>query len=165
MKPIRFTAPSVIVAFLVFIGFLATAVAEEAPSFSLPGSTGPIQLTTYRGKVIYIDFWTSWCIPCRKSFPWMNTLEERYGKEGLIIIAINVDKKREAADAFLADHPARFTVAFDPGGMVAESYRVWTMPSSYLIDRTGRLHSVHRGFFDTEMARIESEIKQLLNGK
>lgn len=92
----------------------------------------------------------------------MNELQRRYGKQGLTVIAINVDKKQEAAHAFLADYPAQFTVAFDPTGMVAEAYRVWTMPSSYLIDQKGQLHSTHRGFFDADKLRIEETIKQLL---
>ncbi len=92
----------------------------------------------------------------------MNDLQRRYGARGLTIIAINVDKKQEAAHAFLADYPAQFTIAFDPTGMVAEAYRVWTMPSSYLIDRKGMLRSTHRGFFDAGKNRIEEEIRQLL---
>ncbi len=138
------------------------AHAEEAPSFSLPGNAGQVSLAAYRGKVVYVDFWASWCGPCRKSFPWMNSLQQRYGEQGLVIIAINVDKKKEAAEAFLADFPPRFTIAFDPAGKTAESYRVWTMPSSYLVDRKGTLHSTHRGFFDADKGRIEEQIKQLL---
>ncbi len=141
---------------------LSVARAEEAPSFSLSGNVGPVSLAAYRGKVVYVDFWASWCAPCRKSFPWMNDLQRRYGPRGLTIVAINVDKKQEAAQAFLADYSPQFTVAFDPTGMVAEAYRVWTMPSSYLIDRKGRLHSVHRGFFDADKLRIEEQIRQLL---
>lgn len=143
--------------------FLSAASAEEAaPTFSLTGNAGPVDLAAYRGKVVYVDFWASWCAPCRKSFPWMNDLQRRYGARGLTIIAINVDKKQEAAQAFLADYPAQFTIAFDPTGMVAEAYRVWTMPSSYLIDRKGMLRSTHRGFFDASKNRIEEEIRQLL---
>lgn len=147
---------------IVLFCFLSAAQAEEAPSFSLTGNVGPVSLAAYRGKVVYVDFWASWCAPCRKSFPWMNDLQHRYGPRGLTIVAINVDKKQEAAQAFLADYTPRFAVAFDPTGMVADAYHVWTMPSSYLIDRKGHLHSVHRGFFDTDKARIEEQIKQLL---
>lgn len=149
---------------LMFILFflLPVARAEEAPPFSLPGDAGPVSLAANRGKVVYVDFWASWCVPCRKSFPWMNELHRRYGARGLIIIAISVDKKQEAAQAFLADYPPEFTIAFDPKGTVAEAYRVWTMPSSYLIDRKGAVHSIHRGFFDADKRRIEEEIERLL---
>lgn len=147
---------------LALLFLFSVAHAGEAPSFSLPGNAGPISLADYRGKVVYVDFWASWCGPCRKSFPWMNSLQQRYGPQGLVIVAINVDKKKEAAEAFLADFPSQFTIAFDPSGKTAESYRVWTMPSSYLVDRKGMLHSTHRGFFDADKGRIEEEIKQLL---
>jgi thiol-disulfide isomerase/thioredoxin len=142
---------------------LSAARGEEiAPTFTLTGNTGPVNLAAYRGKVVYVDFWASWCAPCRKSFPWMNDLQRRYGARGLAIVAINVDKKEDVARAFLADYPAQFMIAFDPTGMVAEAYRVWTMPSSYLIDRKGTLRSTHRGFFDANKLQIEEEIRQLL---
>lgn len=147
----------------VLLILLSAARAEEAaPAFSLPGEAGAVNLSAYRGKVVYIDFWASWCAPCRKSFPWMNDLQRRYGKQGLAVVAINVDKKEDVARAFLADYPAQFMIAFDPAGMVAEAYRVWTMPSSYLIDRKGALRSTHLGFFDANKLRIEEEIRQLL---
>jgi cytochrome c biogenesis protein CcmG/thiol:disulfide interchange protein DsbE len=160
-KRLRFTALLPLL-MLAFLSLRSIAQSEEAPSFSLPGNAGPVSLAAHRGKVVYVDFWASWCGPCRKSFPWMNSLQQRYGAQGLVIVAINVDKKKEAAEAFLADFPPQFTIAFDPTGMTAESYRVWTMPSSYLIDRKGTLHSTHRGFFDADKGRIEGQIKQLL---
>lgn len=153
-----------LILFLALI-FSATAYAEKAPDFSLKGTVGTVRLNAFKGRVVYVDFWASWCIPCRKSFPWMNELETRFGAKGLTIIAINVDKTEGPPAAFLKDYPPLFKVAFDPSGEVAESYQVWTMPSSYLIDRKGMVRFTHRGFFDESRPTILKEIEELLLAK
>src|SRR5581483_7906899 len=85
----------------------AVAVGEAAPAFALPSAQGStVALADLRGKVVYVDFWASWCGPCKRSFPWMNELAQRYGKDGLAIVAVNVDKKRSDAERFLATTPA-----------------------------------------------------------
>jgi cytochrome c biogenesis protein CcmG, thiol:disulfide interchange protein DsbE len=136
-----------------------------APDFELPGSQGPVTLSAYRGKTIYLDFWASWCGPCRRSFPWMNELQEKYGKQGLQVIAINVDQRREDAHRFLERVPARFIVAYDPSGATPRRYGVKGMPSSALITPDGKLVFLHAGFDDDEKAGLESQIKQVLEGK
>lgn len=136
-----------------------------APDFSLPGDDGTVILSEQRGKVIYLDFWASWCPPCRESFPWMNSLQEKYGKQGLKIIAVNLDKDRSTTEAFIAATPPLFTIAYDPEGEIAENYKVMGMPSSYLIDRDGNLHSTHIGFRDKDKAELEQKIIQLLEAK
>ena len=96
---------------------LAVRAGEPAPAFTLATSRGDaIDLAGLRGRVVYVDFWASWCTPCRRSFPWMNALHARYGSEGLAIVGINVDKRRADADRFLADVPAAFAIVFDPAG-------------------------------------------------
>src|SRR4029078_4050052 len=91
----------------------AAGVGEPAPAFALPTASGEtIALGGLTGKVVYVDFWASWCGPCRRSFPWMNELVQRYAGQGLAIVAINVDKKRGDAERFLAQFPASFTVVF-----------------------------------------------------
>jgi len=145
---------------------LATATpvfaAEQAQAFTLPGRDQPVSLTALRGKVVYVDFWASWCIPCRKSFPWMNSLQKRYADQGLVIVAVNLDKTRELSDHFLSEVPAELTIAYDPEGKVASAYKVKGMPSSYLIDRAGRIHSSHIGFREETAADMEVAIKALL---
>src|ERR1700757_77516 len=111
----------------------STKPAPVAPAFTLPGLNGDVALESFRGKTVLVDFWASWCGPCRQSFPWMNGLEKRYGDKGLAIVAVNLDKDREFADNFLAEVPAEFTVAFDPSGRTAESYKVKAMPTTFLI--------------------------------
>jgi cytochrome c biogenesis protein CcmG/thiol:disulfide interchange protein DsbE len=131
-----------------------------APAFSLPGRSGTVCLDSLRGRVVYVDFWASWCEPCRRSFPWLNSLRERYAGKGLTIVAINLDKDRDAADAFLERFPASFLVAYDPAGKTAEAYRVSAMPSSFLVGPTGTVLSSHAGFDPRKTATIEARIQE-----
>jgi len=138
------------------------ARAEQAPLFKLPTSHGSVSLDSLRGQVIYLDFWASWCDPCRKSFPWMNELQNKYSDQGLTIIAVNLDTKQESLDKFLTKHPAHFAVAFDPGGTVAGLYQIKGMPSSFLIDRQGNIVSSHIGFLEKDTKSLEERIADLL---
>jgi thiol-disulfide isomerase/thioredoxin len=134
-----------------------------APDFALPTATGEsVALSGLQGRVVYVDFWASWCTPCRRSFPWMNALQKRYGKDGLVIVAINVDKKRSDAERFLRDTPAEFTVVYDPQGAAPAAYDVQGMPSSYLVDRRGSVVAVEQGFHDERTAGIEARIRASL---
>ena len=93
----------------------AVEAGQTAPDIALPGSTlAATQLAALRGQWVYLDFWASWCAPCRQSFPWMAALQQKYGPRGLQVLAINVDAKHGDADAFLARTPAGFALAFDP---------------------------------------------------
>ncbi|MGB5397328.1 MAG: TlpA disulfide reductase family protein [Gammaproteobacteria bacterium] len=148
---------------LLFIFASSQALAIKAPDFSLPGDKKTIALKDYRKKVVYVDFWASWCTPCKQSFPWMSEMQKRYKKEGLEIIAINVDKDRSLATEFLEQSVPGFTIAYDPEGKVAESYDLSVMPSSFLIDRKGKLVHVHKGFKTTEKNAMEGKIKSLLS--
>ena len=118
-----------------------------------------------RGKVVYLDFWASWCGPCRKSFPWMNAMQARYGSQDFVVVAVNVDKDAALAQRFLAEYPAKFTVAYDPDGSIAAMYQVKGMPSSYLIDREGKLRASHIGFREKDKPVLESRIESLVAGK
>jgi cytochrome c biogenesis protein CcmG/thiol:disulfide interchange protein DsbE len=137
------------------------APARQAPDFHLPGVKSEIKLSAYRGKAVYVDFWASWCAPCRKSFPWMNELQEKYGNR-VKIIAINLDQEKAEADKFLEQNPPKFAVAFDPSGKTAESYRVKAMPSSYLIDSNGSIVSSHTGFRTRDKEELEKMIEQMI---
>lgn len=141
------------------------AHAAKAENFSLRGLNSTVKLSAYRGRVVYLDFWASWCTPCRKSFPWMNAMQKQYGKYGFDVVAINLDEDPALANEFLQQMPANFTVAFDPTGSTAESYSVDVMPSSFLIDRKGELVAVHKGFRNGDSAALENEIRQLLASK
>jgi thiol-disulfide isomerase/thioredoxin len=136
---------------------------EAAPDFTLPGQSGPVTLADLRGKVVYLDFWASWCGPCRQSFPWMNEVQRRYGDQGLAIVAVNLDQEPELAARFIDHTKPEFTIAYDAEGAVAERYQVQGMPSSYVIDREGRLHARHVGFRDKDRAALERTLRDLLN--
>lgn len=139
---------------------------KAAPDFQLPGlKQDSVRLSSYKGKVVYLDFWASWCGPCKKTFPWLNELQKKYGKEGFEVVGVNVDAKKADADKFLVTTPAEFTVLLDPEGKVANTYELQGMPSSYILDRTGKVYLVHRGFKDGEAAELEAKIKQLLQAK
>jgi cytochrome c biogenesis protein CcmG, thiol:disulfide interchange protein DsbE len=133
-----------------------------APDFDLPGGGGTVKLSNHKGKVIYLDFWASWCGPCKRTFPWMNEMHKKYGKDGFQVIAVNVDQKKSDAEKFLAATPAEFTVAFDSGNTTAAAYQPKGMPSSYLIDRNGVVHEVHAGFKESQQSELEHKIQQAL---
>lgn len=121
-----------------------------------------LDLTQYRGKVVLVDFWASWCAPCRKSFPWLNEMQRKYGKSGLVVIGVNVDPTRSAAEEFLRDVPSQFQIIYDPSGALATEYQVPGMPSSYLFGPDGKLVSNHIGFQQTARDEREAELRQLL---
>lgn len=142
--------------------FSAPLFADSAPAFDLPTNNGSVSLNSLKGKVVYLDFWASWCSPCRKSFPWMEKIQNRYKDEGLEVIAVNLDKSKDKANEFLKQFHSNFTVAFDPEGQTAEHYKVMGMPSSYLIDRNGQLHMSHIGFRESDTDELETKIRDLL---
>ena len=144
-------------------GAFASHQQESAPPFTLPTGSGTVSPESLQGKVVYVDFWASWCIPCRQSFPWMATMAGKYGAKGFAVVAINLDKSREAADAFLAKYPPSFTVAFDPAGKTAEQFGVRAMPSSFLIDRNGKIVWSHEGFQPSRAQAMEERIAEELS--
>ena len=119
-------------------------------------------LEAYAGKVVLLDFWASWCSPCLKSFPWMNELQKKHGADGLVVLAVNVDQDRKLADAFLGKTPAQFKVEYDPNGTVARQFDVKAMPTSFLIDRQGKVRVRHAGFKEKNREQREQQIAQLL---
>lgn len=138
----------------VAIALLCTAgIARAAP----PAALEPVE-----GRVVWVDFWASWCVPCRRSFPWLNAIHRKYGPAGLQIIAVNLDKDRALADGFLAEVPAEFALRFDPSAGLAKEFGVQAMPSSYLIDADGNVLESHFGFKTSETADYERAIEAAL---
>ena len=124
----------------------------------------PLKLSL-RGELVYLDFWASWCGPCKQSFPWMNAMQSRYGPQGLRVFAINVDQKAADAARFLATSPALFDIGYDAAGTSPRLFAVKTMPTSYLIDKNGVLLWKHAGFSPKDTAALEQAIKTALEAK
>lgn len=121
-----------------------------------------LDLTQYRGKVVYLDFWASWCKPCRQSFPWMNAMQQKYSADGFVIVAVNVDERRADADQFLQEIPAVFSIVYDAEGKLAEAYNLMGMPSSFIIGKDGTIIQKHEGFFADSPVKYEAEIRAAL---
>lgn len=143
----------------------AIEVGETAPEIVATSSGTAVTLASMRGQWVYLDFWASWCGPCKQSFPWMNEMHAKYGSRGLRIIAINVDAKASDAERFLGGTPAKFAVAYDPKGETPKRYAVKAMPTSYLIDPKGRVTLVHAGFRENDRAALEAAFVNALNNK
>lgn len=149
--------PGTIARFLISISLLfVMSTGSAAPANGL-------DLSAYRGKVVVVDFWASWCVPCRRSFPWMNAMHAKYGDEGLVIIAVNMDSDRSEANKFLEDYPANFAVVYDPEGHMARDYDVIAMPSSYVFGRDGRRITRHLGFKVAKQDEYESILEEALS--
>jgi cytochrome c biogenesis protein CcmG/thiol:disulfide interchange protein DsbE len=121
----------------------------------------PPALAAYEGKLVYLDFWASWCGPCAESFPWLNRMHEAYGAD-LVVVGVNVDTDAKAADKFLAKHPAQFAIVRDPQGTLPALYRIEGMPSSVLIAPDGRVLHQHSGFRSRDAAQYEAAIRAAL---
>lgn len=140
--------------------FAAVVMLLSALSARAAG-TLPKPLAPYAGKVVYLDFWASWCGPCAQSFPWLNQLQERYG-DALTVVGVNVDTDGKLADGFLKKHPAAFAILRDPAGELPELYKIDGMPSSVILDGNGRVLHQHSGFRAEQVAEYEAAIRAAL---
>lgn len=159
-----------LVGLLLFIS--ACASAERAPSSQVIGErvtlvapalagAAPVSLEALEGRVVIVDFWASWCGPCKEAFRLYRGLLEKYG-ERLAVLAVSVDEERALAERFVADHPAPFVWAWDEGALNARRWPVDAMPTSFVVDTSGAVRSVHRGFdAEAERALLE-ELEALL---
>lgn len=135
------------------------ALALASPS----SAADSLDLSRHAGRVVVVDFWASWCKPCRQSIPWLNTLKARYGASGLTLIGVNVDAERLDAERFMRDIPFEFEVVFDPDGHIARQFKVQAMPTTYVIDRTGKIVETHLGFRESRKSETEAAIRTLLD--
>ena len=131
-------------------------------SLATPSHAAQLDMQQWNGRVVYLDFWASWCAPCRQSFPWMQKMQKAYESRGLTIVAINVDQNRADADRFLKRFRPDFPVRFDPSGSLAEGYNVTGMPTSVIFDRHGAVRFTQVGFFPVAEQKYEQQIRELL---
>jgi thiol-disulfide isomerase/thioredoxin len=127
--------------------------------------TTALDLSQYRGKVVYLDFWASWCGPCQLSFPYMEQLARLHPAADFALIAINVDHSRDKAESFLKRFGGSVPVTFDGDGKIASQFGVKEMPTSMLIGRDGRTRFVHAGFFANQIPTYDAHISELLHEK
>lgn len=121
-----------------------------------------LDLSAYDGQVVVLDFWASWCVPCRRSFPWWNTMQAKYTDEGLVIIGVNLDNEPDLAAEFLAKYPAEFRIYYDTQKELAKSYGVQAMPSSYILGRNGEIFKKHFGFRVKDQDAFEAQLVSAL---
>ena len=143
---------------------LALAAADKpAPNIVVQNHEGgSVDLASYRGKVVLVDFWASWCPPCKTSFPALDALYREYATKGVEVLAVNLDERRRDADAFLSAHPHRLTVLFDPKGSSPVAFGVKGMPSSFILDRNGIIRFTHMGYSGNVEESYRRELVQLL---
>lgn len=147
----------------VLISSFAPGVSAKEPPDLLAVIKGALpDSVSLDNRVTYVDFWASWCLPCKQSFPWMQQLYEKYHKQGLNLIAICVDKDHSTALKFLEESKATFTVLFDSTGSIAKQYKLKAMPASYLYDSDGHLVLSKKGFRKEETDHVEAKVSQLL---
>lgn len=145
----------------------ALALAAIGPAGRAAPETGPAVpvwplLKSLKGKVVLVDFWASWCSPCLSSFPWMDELQKRHAGQGLVVVAVNLDQERALAESFLRKTAPQFRIEFDTQGTLAKQFDVKAMPTSFLVDRKGRIRVRHQGFREAQRAERETQIRQLL---
>jgi peroxiredoxin len=137
---------------------------DRAPDFAAPALSGQgtVELSRYRGKVVYLDFWASWCAPCLKAIPEIEEMRGEFPSDAFQIVAVNLDQKQAKALRFLEKHPIGYPSASDPKGRLPEQFGLETMPTSYLIDAEGVIQYVHRGFKRGDGSKLRHEIRALL---
>ena len=126
-------------------------------------TNGAIKLSKYQGKIVYMDFWASWCPPCLESLPFLETLHKKFPKEDFKIIAINIDEEKDQAKAFLKNHPISYLNLYDPEGNIGKKLRVQNMPTAFLIDRDGNVLFKHSGFNQKYAKKLEQTLGALVN--
>jgi thiol-disulfide isomerase/thioredoxin len=144
----------------------ATKPGDRAPDFTLKGLDGSsVKLSALKGQVVVLDFWASWCVPCKKELPALDALQKRWSAAGkpVTVLAVGVDKERAKAEKLLAGlKVSSLTVALDPDGKTPSAYEVPTMPSSYVIDAKGIVKHVHSGYSPGDEKKIAAEVEALL---
>jgi thiol-disulfide isomerase/thioredoxin len=142
----------------------AEALTGAAPDFTLKSNQGGqnLRLEDFRGQVVMLNFWASWCGPCRQEFPLMDEIYKKYEKLGFTILAVNVDENSDDANGFLEDVPVSFPVLYDNESRISELYQVDAMPTTVMIDRDGNKRFLHRGYKPGYEVEYAEQVKQLV---
>jgi thiol-disulfide isomerase/thioredoxin len=156
-------ARALLLAALVSLPALAVAPQGPAPKFSLDSMAGtPISLDQYKGQVVMINFWASWCGPCRQEMPLLQQMYSKYKPMGFTMLGVNVEPDSKLAAGFLEKTPVTFPILFDVKSEVSKLYQVAGMPSTAIVDRKGNLRWVHRGYKPGDENEYQNQIRALL---
>lgn len=147
---------------VLLLALAGAAVAADGPAPRAVVAAAAFDLAAHAGKVVVLDFWASWCKPCRESMPWLSRLQREHGAKGLQVVAVSVDADEADMRSRLGELDEGIVVVFDPEGVLAQQYKLEGMPTSYLIDRGGKARGSHLGFRAKEAAAREAEIVALL---
>ncbi|AXV67268.1 TlpA family protein disulfide reductase (plasmid) [Pseudoalteromonas lipolytica] len=150
--------------FALFLFVSSAVIAEQPASTTVSPSQQQLAalLSQNKGKVVLLDFWASWCSPCRRSFPWLIEMQNTYREQGLTVIAVNIDVERADAEKFLTDFAVNFNIIYDPDAVIGRQYQLKGMPSSFLIDKEGIVRYQHTGFVINKLDQYEQHIKTLI---
>jgi thiol-disulfide isomerase/thioredoxin len=155
--------PGIIAAVLLAVSMAGAASPETAPDFTLKSASGAnLKLSELRGEVVLVNFWASWCGPCRQEMPLLSELHEQYRDLGFTVLGVNVEADTRKARKLLEDAPVSFPVLFDSDSVVSREYDVVAMPSTVLVDRNGKLRYLHKGYKPGLEAVYQQQVRDLL---
>lgn len=157
------SAIALVAGMLVSASLAASDVSGPAPDFSLSSRGGDaVALSDFEGQVVMVNFWATWCGPCRQEMPHLEALYQRYGDLGFTLLGVNVEEDSSGADEFLSQTPVTFPILFDPQSEVSRMYDVIAMPSTVLVDREGNMRFIHHGYKPGYENEYQSQIRALL---
>jgi thiol-disulfide isomerase/thioredoxin len=142
---------------------LAGDAAGPAAEFSLPARTGEaVSLSSLKGQVVLINFWATWCGPCRKEMPLLEQIQKKYASLGFTLLGVNVEEDTAMMDTFLKDVPVTFPILLDPANGISKLYNVSAMPSTVIVDRKGNIRYIHQGYQPGDESKYQDMIRQLI---
>lgn len=154
---------ALLVAALVAVPALAVAPQGPAPKFTLASMAGPtVNLDQYKGQVVMINFWASWCGPCRQEMPLLDQLYQQYADLGFALLGVNVEENPADAERMLKDTPVTFPILFDAENTVSQLYDVTAMPSTVIVDRDGNVRFVHKGYQPGYEDEYQTQVRALV---
>jgi peroxiredoxin len=148
---------------LASLALAAESLSSPAPGFALESRDGErVSLESLKGEVVMINFWATWCVPCRQEMPHLQALYERYNSLGFELLAVNVEDNPEGARKWLKETPVTFPVLFDPKNDVSKLYNVVAMPSTVLVGRDGTMRAIHHGYKPGYEGEYQTQVRTLL---
>ena len=139
---------------------------EKAPGFSLPAEGGgTLSLESYKGKIVLLDFWASWCPPCRKELPVLQSVYKEFKDRGVVLIGISCDQDKEKGEAFVKENKLDFPIGYDSEGEVGKMYKVTSLPTLFILDREGTIQKVHIGMPPDLETLLKKELEAFLDRK